>query len=420
MPRIQHDHHGLARRARLLVFFLAAVPAPLAAQREAPGALIAAARAVSGEVAAIRELPWLGAVDFRVSDRATIQRYARAALDREMSPEEWGAYETLLRHCGLIPARLDLRDLAVRLYTEQVAGYYDPQAKTFYLADWLPRLLQRAVVAHEATHALQDQHFDLARWLEAVPPSEDVALARAAVVEGDAMTAMLAYLVVPAGGSLADLPDIGRLLEGGSAKAAQGFPTFERAPAALQRLLLFPYVEGSAFVLAAFREGGWEAVDLLYREPPQSTEQILHPERYWGARDAPRGPATPEGTGRAPLLIEGSWGELGTQLVLAGALGDSAAAVAARGWDGDRYALYGSPSNPPAYAWTLLWDSPRAAARFAAAYAQATAARFPGSTRVVTGRGRFRFENPARTLELTWAGDTVEIRENFAPSDRLD
>jgi hypothetical protein len=121
------------------------VPAPALAQREAPAALLAAARAVSREVAGIRHLEWLRPVDFQVSDRATIRRFAQASLDREMSADQWAAYEALLEHCGLLPAGVDLRDLVVRLYAEQVAGYYEPARKTFYLADWLPQLLQRGV-----------------------------------------------------------------------------------------------------------------------------------------------------------------------------------------------------------------------------------------------------------------------------------
>ncbi|MGH7558572.1 MAG: hypothetical protein ACREMD_12495, partial [Gemmatimonadota bacterium] len=233
---------------------------PALAQRDAPAALLAAARSVSREVAAIRDLEWRRPVDFRISDRATIQRYARETLDAEMTPDQWAAYEALLEHCGLLPAGVDLRDLVVRLYAEQVAGYYEPDRKTFYLADWLPRLIQRAVVAHEATHALQDQHYDLVRWMDEVSPTADAALARAAVIEGDAMVAMLAYLLGPLGTRPEDLPDLDELLSGEAVALGQGFPTFAAAPPALQRLFLFPYVEGSGFVLAGLRRGGWAAV----------------------------------------------------------------------------------------------------------------------------------------------------------------
>lgn len=388
-------------------------PVPALAQREAPAALLAAARTVSREVASIRRLEWLHPVDFQVSDRATIRRFAQASLDREMSPDQWAAYQALLHHCGLLPAGVNLRDLVVRLYAEQVAGYYEPTRKTFYLADWLPRLIQRAVVAHEATHALQDQHYDLVAWMAEVAPTEDGALARAAVIEGDAMVAMLAYLLGPMGARPESLPDVGRLLAGETGAAGQGFPTFAAAPPALQRLFLFPYVEGSAFVQAGLRHGGWEAIDSLYDDPPASTEQILHPERYWDARDPPRPAELPAGA-PGELWISGSWGEVGVQIVLAAALDDTATVrAAARGWDGDRYALYRTDGAPPAFTWTILWDTPRDAERFARAYAQAAVRRFPGPARLTTGIAQFGFEAADRRLDLRWSGDRVEVRENL-------
>ncbi|MGH7587669.1 MAG: hypothetical protein ACRELU_03645 [Gemmatimonadota bacterium] len=407
-PRLRRLRAAPAAAWALLVLF----PVPGLAQREAPAALLAAARAVSREVAAIRRLEWLRPVDFQVSDRATIRRFAQASLDREMTPDQWAAYQALLQHNGLLPAGVDLRDLVVRLYAEQVAGYYEPARKTFYLADWLPRLIQRAVVAHEATHALQDQHFDLVGWMAEVAPTEDAALARAAVIEGDAMLAMLAYLLGPMGARPESLPDVGQLLAGQAGAVGQGFPTFAAAPPGLQRLFLFPYVEGSAFVQAGLRHGGWAAIDSLYADPPASTEQILHPERYWGARDPPRPAGLPAGVAGEPW-ITGSWGEVGVQIVLAAALADTAAVRgAAQGWDGDRYALY-KRDGAPAFAWTLLWDTPRDADRFARAYAQAAVRRFPGPARLTTGIGRFAFEGDDRRLDLRWSGDRVEVRENL-------
>ncbi|MFN2421743.1 MAG: hypothetical protein ABR527_10285 [Gemmatimonadota bacterium] len=399
-------------RFPLLALALLGTATPALAQREAPAALVAAARAVSREVAGIRDLDWRRPVDFQVSNRPTIQAYARASLEREMSSAQWESYQALLVHVGLIPAGLDLQDLVVRLYAEQIAGYYDPHVQTFYLADWLPPLLQRAVVAHEATHALQDQHFDLDRWLTELSPTEDGALARGAVVEGDAMAVMIAYLLAPTGQTIEQLPDIARLLEGQGTAISAAYPTFERAPEALQRLLLFPYVEGSRFVIETLGVGGWGAVDRLYHDPPASTEQILHPERYWRARDVPRALNVPEGEAGAEILTSGSWGEFGARLVLAAALGDSAAAEPARGWDGDRYALYRLPNGGHRFSWSLAWDTPRDAEEFTRAYTQALVHRFPGTWRIETGQGRFTFRGRGRGAVIVQTGDRVEIREN--------
>lgn len=401
------------RRARVLASLVAVALTPLALPaQENPAELVPLARSVTREMAALRDLPLRRPVDFEVSDRATIREYARESLEREMGPDLWAAYEALLVHTGLVPDSVALHDLVLSLYTEQIAGYYDPARKTFYLADWLPRLLQRAVVAHEAAHALQDQHFDLERWLAEVSPTEDGALARAAITEGDAMAAMLAYLLAPSGATLEDLPGVGEMLRQNAGATGAAFPTFDRAPKALQRLLLFPYVEGADFVLAALRRGGWDAVDRLYRDPPGSTEQILHPERYWETRDPPRPLDAPTAEPGDSLLVSGSWGEFGVALVLEAASEDSTAArAAARGWGGDRFGLWRATDGALVYRWSLAWDSPAAAGRFATAYAQGVATRFPGSARITTGEGRFEFENARRTVALTWDGDRVEVRE---------
>ena len=380
-------------------------------QTAAPARLVAEAQVIAREIAAIRGLAVEHPINFEVSDKSTIQAYARTSLETQMAPDQWEAFRILLVHTGMIPAGTDLEDLVVRLYAEQIAGYYDPSRKTFYLADWLPELLQRGVVAHEVTHALQDQHFDLERWLSALPPTEDGALARAAVAEGDAMAAMIAYLLAPMGAQVEDLPPISRLLGGQGPAIADAYPTFDAAPAALQRLLLFPYVEGSDFVRAALESGGWRAVDRLYRDPPASTEQILHPERYFGARDEPRAVDLPVEADSLPPLAEGSWGEFGTRLALAAVLSDSALpAVAARGWDGDRYGLWRT-SKGVRYVWITVWDSPAIAERFAEAYSQGAMDRVSGAARITTAEDRFELAAGGRTLDLVRRGDTVEIRE---------
>ena len=395
----------------LVAAVLLCLATPAIAQTPAPARLLAEARAIARQVAAIRGLPIERPIDFEVSDRASVQAYARASLARQMPSERWSAYQALLVHTGLIPSGTDLEELVIELYAEQIAGYYDPTRKTFHLADWLPELLQRGVVAHEVTHALQDQHFDLERWLAEVSPTEDGSLARAAVAEGDAMASMIAYLLEPVGATLEDLPPLSSLLEGQAGAISDAYPSFQAAPPALQRLLMFPYVEGSDFVRTALDRGGWPAVDRLYRDPPASTEQILHPERYFDARDEPRVVELPPEAAGEPLVV-GSWGEFGTALVLGAALADSVLpAVAARGWDGDRYGLWRLPGGGVRYVWITVWDAPADAARFADAYAQGAMDRSAGRAQITTAAGRFELVAGGRTLVLVRRGDQVEIRE---------
>jgi len=399
-------------RARVALVVALCLSAPALAQTPAPARLVAEARGIARQIAGLRGLSIERPIDFEVSDKATVQAYARASLAGQMPPEQWEAFQALLVHTGMIPPTTDLEELVVRLYAEQIAGYYDPSRKTFYLADWLPELLQRGVVAHEVTHALQDQHYDLGRWLSELSPTEDGSLARAAVAEGDAMATMIAYLLEPMGAGVEDLPPLSSLLRGQGSAIADGYPTFDSAPVALQRLLLFPYVEGSDFVRAALSRGGWPAVDRLYRDPPASTEQILHPERYFGARDEPLAVELPAEDASAPRIAEGSWGEFGTRLALAAALADTALPTAAAdGWDGDRYGLWREHGGSLRYVWITVWDSPALAKRFAEAYSQGAMDRAPTPARIATAEGRFELAAGGRTLALVRQGDRVEIRE---------
>jgi hypothetical protein len=192
---------------------------------------------------------------------------------------------------GLYPAGIDLKAETLKLMKSQIAGFYDPRGKQMVLVeggadlgfwnDAAEFMVQRDVggeilLAHELTHALQDQNFDLESSLDKVKDDDDRALALKSVAEGDATLAGFAYA---AGGIndttanllVANLKDLPKLL----AAQAPNTPVGVSAP------LLFQYSEGVSFVAEAYRRGGWTAVDALYRKPPTSSQQILHPSLYF-------------------------------------------------------------------------------------------------------------------------------------------
>src|SRR5262249_10520628 len=158
--------------------------------------------------------------------------------------------------------------------TEQAAGYYDPKQQTFFIADWLPQLVQKSVMAHELVHALQDQHYDLQKNFDLVKDQADLSLARKALIEGDAMAVMLIYLLEPLGLSMESLPDMGTLVQDSAALLGEQFQVYTRAPLIFRQQLLFPYVHGLAFVKAALAHGGWPELQRVYRHPPVSAQQV--------------------------------------------------------------------------------------------------------------------------------------------------
>jgi hypothetical protein len=263
----------------------------------------------------------------------------------------------MLRMLGLLPADLSLRDVAASLYGEGVAGYYDPRTKrlrTVTGAATGTRVLAETVLAHELTHALEDQRFGLGDEAETSDPDSDPALARLALVEGTATTVMEQYLrryfstEEALAGTLA-----GAFADTGS------LPTFPQAQS------IFPYTGGARFVQELLdRAGGsWALVDTAERlRPPASTEQVLHPDRYIRVDDPVRVRVGPPGPGWT-RAGGGVWGELQTRLLLSMAGGGDVDAAAA-GWGGDRWALWRSGTRS-VLAMRWRWDTPRDEREFA-------------------------------------------------------
>src|SRR5437660_3973861 len=241
-------------------------------------ALIAATVDVLKETSEIRQLSILRPVESSTQSRAEIERTLIKNLDEDMTAAQAHASEVTLRKLGLAPAEFQYRALMIRLLTEQVAGYYDPKTQQFHLADWIDLDGQKPIMAHELTHALQDQHFNLLRFEHWPKGDSDAELAAHALIEGDAMLVMLQYVANNPLRALAFLKSLG----------ATGLPSEEldKAPRALRETLLFPYQDGQKWVSGLYRQGGWDRVSKAFTELPQSTEQIMHPEKYF-AHEAP-------------------------------------------------------------------------------------------------------------------------------------
>src|SRR5580698_6655175 len=228
----------------------------------------------------------------------------------------------------------------VDLLTEQIAGLYDPKAHEFYVADWIPAADQKMVMAHELTHALQDQHFQIEDWAKAARPNDDAELARESVLEGSAMAAMVDYLLQGTGRSLQDLPDIDPSNLIGDMEST---PMLKKAPPFLKDALIFPYLDGLNFSAAVLRPEGWSALPGIFAKPPVSTQQILHPALYKSGKIPPKVtvPSMDKEVGPDWAKLEDNiMGEFGWKEVLKQFLGEEKAEHLSPAWDGDRYLVY--------------------------------------------------------------------------------
>jgi hypothetical protein len=358
-----------ARRSRratpllaLLLLLLAAGPltAPRAAAQD--DGLAAEFAEIEAETAEIRGLPPKTEIREGFLDREALRADLEADLAAEYPPADLAADELFLKTMGLVPPDLDLRAFYLDLYTEQVGGFYDPETDELYViaGDDDLNASEEIIYAHEVTHALQDQYFDLLTLREPYAGDDDALLAVTALIEGDATAVMTDYLAQNPGllfGMLGDLF--------GPAVASE---TFDSAPPIIAQSLLFPYEAGLEFVIAVRGDdGGYGPVDAAFRDLPTTTEQILHPEKYLAAeRDVPVAVTLPD---LAPALGPGwerldetTLGEFGARVLLTEHDGETAAA----GWDGDRYALW-SDGTGAVVAWQTAWDSDAEAEEFAAA-----------------------------------------------------
>src|ERR1700685_1255308 len=206
----------------------------------------------------------------KLTSREEVVSYLTKHMDDE-DTQRLRRSELVLKKFGLLPRDFDLEKLLVALLREQVAGYYDPKTKTVNLLDWVPMEEQEPVMAHELTHALQDQTIGLDKWMKRGekdlgeikkdPTPEDIENdemddAREAVVEGQAETVMMEYELAPVGRTIADSPDLVETMEAQMANGADDSKVFKDAPIFLRESLTFPYSYGMKFVIKVMEEGG--------------------------------------------------------------------------------------------------------------------------------------------------------------------
>ena len=252
--------------------------------------------------------------------------------------------EKSLEAFGLVPKNFPLDAFMLDVLTEQVAGLYDPKAKEFYIADWIPVDEQKDVMSHELTHALEDQSFDIDPWIKAARPNDDAEMARDAVSEGTALAAMVDYSLRDEKMSVRDMGDISMVIRAGAIAEMDQDKTLAKAPLYIRDGLLFPYLAGTGFSQAFLKaHSGWQDLHLIFERPPVSTQQIMQPNLYL-QNVAPEKVALPELGGLVPpswkLLEQNVLGEFGVDEVLRQFLGNQRADDLSASWDGDRYAVY--------------------------------------------------------------------------------
>lgn len=327
--------------------------------------------AIASQVELIRGLQPTAAITPVLIDEATLRANLTADFDHDNAASQIAASQAILTILGLLAPGTNLRTAYLDLASGQVVGYYSPDHHQLFLVSRSGGVgpTQKVIYAHEFTHQLQDQNFDLKKLGLDAPDQGDRSLARLTLVEGDAVTTQTTWMttyLTPA--------ELGQVLADASDPVAAA--ALARAPAILRTTSLFPYTQGYAFVGQLMASGGTPAVNAAFAQPPSSTEQVLHPEKY-AAHEAPIVVNPPKGLA---AVLGPSWiataqdtlGELLLRTWLSNAgLPLADATAAATGWGGDRIQLLTGPNGQAVIAIVTAWDTVADAAEFAAAARQA-------------------------------------------------
>ena len=381
-------------------------------------------------------LPQREHVKRRLVSRDKVVAYIRKHMDEDPDSKRFERNEAVLKKFGLIPRDFDLRTFLIGLLREQIAGYYDPETKTVNLLDWIEAEQQKPVLAHELTHALQDQSFDLKKWMKAgdkdlitveSPTSQDfeqdeIGEARQAVVEGQATVTLIDYQLAPAGLSMATSPQVVEAMRETMLVGTPDSVQFQKAPLFLKEALTFPYRYGLGFIGEVEAKRGKEGANKLFENPPVTTRQIMEPQTYLSGEKLPAMPvANFKRLFKDYQIVDvGGFGEFDTAMLV----GQYASPVIAQkvypNWRGGYYYAVrprDKPKAPLGLLYVSRWSSAEKAAEFAEIYAKALTQRYQKVVEVgvegANSSGNHAWTTEEGPVLIHTQGDLVLVAESL-------
>jgi hypothetical protein len=392
-------------------------------------------------------LPIKQDVQRRLTSRDEVAAYIQKHMSEDEDAQRLRRSELVLKKFGLLPRDFDLQKYLLAMLREQVAGYYDPKTKMVNLLDWVDPEQQKPVMAHELTHALQDQSFGLEKWMkggasdlvenpnEATPKdieNDEISTARQAVVEGQAMVVLIDYMLAPTGQSMLGSPQIAEALKQGMLVGTDNSPQFVNSPLYLKEALIFPYRYGLDFEAALLKQGGKEkAFAGVFANPPTSTREIMEPQTYLSgehvkAMPLPQFAAVFKNYDRFDI---GAIGELDVALLIEQYAGGEISSEMYPHWRGGYYYAIrpkGDSTAPLGLMYASRWSNSEKAAQFAAIYAKSLESRYKRAHQVEEGKnmpvdlksaksltGRFTWLTEEGPIVIEARGDTVLVTESL-------
>jgi hypothetical protein len=379
----RNDHAGAIRVCRLpwkfyslmkvFPFLLTAALAAQAPTPESNKAAIATGLAdIETSLTEITGLKFHKEVPYAVIDKQQLHKFLEERMRDAVKPEEIHAEETMLKMFGFLPAEYDLKKATIELLTEQAAAFYDYHKKKLFIletSDSTPDLhteSEKMALSHELGHALADQEFHLDKFIKDGTRSDDGSTARLAVMEGQASWLMTAYVSKLSTGQAAVPPGVLELMSQAVENSASQYPVFAKAPLYLRESLVFPYTSGMLFQNAIYQKLGKQAFSEVFLHPPDSTQQIMHPEKYLShvAPDIPALPALPHPK-QFRKIGDGTLGEFDFGVMLSQYVSKAESEWLSQHISGSTYELVETKKDRhPVLAWSANWDTADSAAKF--------------------------------------------------------
>ncbi len=329
---------------------------------------------IAAELADISGLKLHHPVPCDFISKEKVNEFLKKRVKDVASPEELRAEELTLKKFGLVPPDFKLADTTVDLLTEQAAAFYDYDKKKLFITESTSADSQEPILAHELSHAIADQNFNLAKYIRHGQKSDDGATARLAVMEGQATWLMSEYMARRLGKSLRTSPDLVEMMSRVSDTSGQ-FPVFDQSPLYLRTTLVFPYTEGMLFQNAVIQRYGDQGFAEVFRRAPLTTQQIIHPEKYF-ENVTPTSPALPDPhlPPAYKSLVGGTLGELDHEVLIEQFAGKPSSENIAPHWRGSNFELReNKKAARVVLLYTVEWDSEQAARDYFAVYRQAMA-----------------------------------------------
>ena len=305
-------------------------------------------------------------VPFDLISKDQINTFLKDRVGEKSSQEDLRIEEIGLKKFGFVPQDFDLKKTEVDLLTEQSAAFYDYHKKKLYISDWAPKDMREEALVHELSHALADQNFHLERFIKKGGDDDDLSMAREAVMEGQATWLMSEAEARKSGQTLKGSPAAVEEMSHAMDSGGKDYPVFDSTPMYLRRTLVFPYTQGMLFQNAVVEKMGQAAFAEVFRHAPVSTQQILHPEKYF-AHVVPTRPPLPHFSGGHGYkqLAWGTIGELDHALLIEQYVDKEHAEEIAQHWRGGVYALEENKKEKRVVLeYSVEWENAQWARRF--------------------------------------------------------